>query len=103
MDLVVEIYQLLEGCKDFGLGDQMRRAAVSVPSNIAEGFDRHSNKEFVRFLYIAKGSCAEIRTQLIIALRTNLIPTSRAHELIERSRNLSGMIYKLIQTRLERF
>jgi len=53
--------------KDLGLKDQIRRAAVSISSNIAEGFERCNNKEFIRFLYYAKGSASEIRTQLLIA------------------------------------
>jgi four helix bundle protein len=53
--------------KDFGLRDQIRRAAVSIPSNIAEGFGRGGNKEFLQFLSIAKGSLFELKTQLIIA------------------------------------
>jgi four helix bundle protein len=54
--------------KDFGLRDQIRRAAVSAMSNIAEGFERCSDKEFHRFLYIAKGSAGEVRSQLFVAL-----------------------------------
>ena len=66
----MDIYRLSEAsglAKDFGLRDQIRRAAVSVPSNIAEGDERDTDKDGVRFLYIAKGSLAELRTQLEIA------------------------------------
>ncbi len=68
-DLAVYIYKLTNTgsfSKDFGLRDQIRRAAVSIPSNIAEGDERDTNKESVRFLYIAKGSLAELLTQLEI-------------------------------------
>ena len=61
ISLTIEIYQLLKNCNDFGFRDQIRRAAFSIPSNIGEGYDRQTNKEFVQLLYIAKGSCAEVR------------------------------------------
>ncbi len=69
-ELVEEIYQLSAGgglSKDFGLRDQIRRAAVSIISNIAEGFARQTDKEFVQFLYMAKGSVAEVQSQLYVA------------------------------------
>ncbi|HEX7860107.1 MAG TPA: four helix bundle protein [Verrucomicrobiae bacterium] len=59
--------------KDFGLRDQLRRAAVSIASNIAEEFERSGNKEFIHFLYIAKGSAGEVRTQLYIAFDLNYL------------------------------
>ncbi len=68
--LVKDIYKITTEpafSKDFGLKDQIRRCAVSIPSNIAEGYERKSNVEFIRFLYISKGSAGELRTQLYIA------------------------------------
>jgi four helix bundle protein len=83
--LAVEIYELTGAgplSRDFGLRDQMRRAAVSIPSNIAEGDERDTNKESVRFLYIAKGSLAELRTQLEIARDVGAL-SSESHDVLE--------------------
>lgn len=60
--LVSDVYKLLAGCRDFGFKDQIQRAAVSVMSNIAEGFDRASNKEFIQFLVISRGSVSEVKS-----------------------------------------
>ena len=85
-DLAVYIYRLTsEGAflKDYGLRDQMRRAAVSIPSNIAEGDELGSQKQAVRYFYIAKGSSAELRTQLYIAEQIGVISKELAGELRE--------------------
>ena len=76
MKLVKNIYKITELFPDsekFGLTNQMRRASVSIPSNIAEGMARSSDKETIRFLNIASASCAELETQLIIAIELNFI------------------------------
>ena len=76
IDLVIDIYQLSQNfphSEKFGLTSQIRRASVSIPSNISEGAARSSKKEFIRFLYIALGSVAEIETQLEIAYRLKFI------------------------------
>ena len=65
--LSVDIYKAFSECRDFGFKDQIFRAGLSVPSNTAEGYERNSPREFVRFLNIAKGSIGELRTQLYIA------------------------------------
>ena len=70
---IYEVTRHGEFAKDFGLRDQIRRAAVSAMSNIAEGFDRGGRPEFHQFLVIAKGSCAEVRSQLYVALDAGYI------------------------------
>lgn len=81
--------------KDFGLRDQLRRAAVSVMSNLAEGFERGHRKEFRQFVLIAKGSCAEARTQLYVALDAGYLDAESFKELhqkgIEIGRILGGL------------
>lgn len=101
--LAVEIYRFLENCRDYGLRDQMQRAAVSIPSNIAEGFDRNTNKEFIRFLYISKGSCAELRTQLYLAVKTDVLDKSISDELLESTKKISVMLHQFIKVRNEKF
>ena len=82
--------------KDYGLSDQIRRAAVSIMSNVAEGFERGATTEFVQFLYIAKGSCGEVRAQLQIALDQGYL-TAQAHaSLADSARRISGMISNFI-------
>jgi four helix bundle protein len=99
MNLCDEIYSYLKKCNDFGLRDQMQRSSVSIPSNIAEGFELNTNKGFIRHLYIAKGSGGELRTQLYIAIRQGYIPESAGEELVHRCKNLGGMIYNFIKAR----
>ncbi len=73
MDLTVDVYNVVKVLpveERYALSDQLRRAAVSIPSNIAEGFGRHTEKELKQFLSIAKGSVYEVETQLLIGLRT---------------------------------
>ncbi len=82
--------------KDFGLRDQIQRAVVSIMSNIAEGFERGGNQEFVQFLYIAKGSCGEVRSLLYVALDQGYITRELFVEMSNSSKRLSGMLAGLI-------
>ncbi len=104
--LVKQIYEITNDgpfARDFGLRDQIRRAAVSTMSNIAEGFERGSNKEFVRFLYMAKGSAGEVRSQLYAAADLGYLKEQRSDELIgfveTVSRRIAGFINYLKSTR----
>ena len=93
--LTGEIYRLTRNSKfskDFGLSGQIQRAAVSIMSNIGEGFERGGNQEFVQFLYIAKGSCGEVRAQLYVAVDQGYIAEKEADDLIDSLKRLSVMI-----------
>lgn len=103
MILATEVYGALKELRDFSLRDQMQRCAVSVPSNIAEGYERQSNREFIKYLYIARGSCAELRTQLYLVIKLGLLETELGKRLVEKTRIISAMIHRLIQVRKERF
>lgn len=94
------VYQITQSerfSKDFGLRDQIRRAAASIMSNIAEGFERGGNQEFVQFLYVVKGSCGEVRSQLYIAFDQNYVSRSGLdHQLADSFKRLSSMISNFI-------
>jgi four helix bundle protein len=102
MRLSISVYTAMKDCKDFGLKDQMQRASVSIPSNIAEGYERQTNKEFIQFLFIAKGSCGELRSQLYLAKELEYIFQEDCVQLIAQSKRLSAMIYNFIKTRRTR-
>lgn len=97
--LAAEVYRAFRESRDYGLKDQMTRAAVSLPSNIAEGHERASAKEFVRFLNIAKGSLAELRTQLYIAQKIGAIETKAASGMIGECKEFGAMIHALSKSR----
>jgi four helix bundle protein len=97
--LTKEIYRLTSGAKfsrDFGLRNQIQNAAISVMSNIAEGFERSGNQEFVQFLYVGKGSCGEVRSQLYVAVDQEYVSAKESEELMNSFKRLSSMIGSLI-------
>lgn len=94
----METYRLLRDCRDYSFKDQICRAAVSVPSNIAEGMERDSVKETIHFLHIAKGSCAEVRTQALIALRIGYLTSGQAESYIDEMKQVSKMLHGLIKS-----
>lgn len=95
-ELVLKIYEITNSFPNnekFGLISQIRRSAVSIPSNIAEGSAKESNKEFYRFLEIAKGSSYELETQLIISYELNYVDNIISNSLIKEINELQKMIY----------
>lgn len=103
-DLAVSIYKLTsEGnfAKDYGLRDQIRRAAVSISSNIAEGDELDTNKQAIKFFYIAKGSSAEVLTQAIIAYEIGYLSKERFIYIEIECQAISSMLAKLIQARAQ--
>jgi four helix bundle protein len=99
-ELTREIYRITsEGnfARDFEPRNQIRRAAVSILSNIAEGFERTGNREFVQFLSMAKGSCGELRAQLYVALDQNYITSAQFEALSQQARSVSQLTSGLIR------
>ena len=94
--MVYQITNCPSFSKDFALTNQIRRSGISIASNIAEGFERDGNKEFINFLYIAKGSCGELRCQLYIALNLNYLEQIRFEELYNLATEISKSLGKLI-------
>jgi four helix bundle protein len=107
MEIVKQIYLISTDsnlCKDFALRDQLRRAALSIPSNIAEGFERYSKKEYLNFLNFAKGSAGELRSLLLVASEIGYLDPIKHNELrnsiLEISRYLSNHIKSLRKSSL---
>lgn len=96
--LAIKIYNTFEASKDFGYKSKIERASVSIMNNIAEGYERQSNKEFRQFLYIAKGSCGEVRSMLYLANDLNKINNELFNELYSLSLEISKLLSGLIKT-----
>ena len=98
--LTKEIYAVTSDggfARDFGLRDQIRRAAISILSNIAEGFERGGDKEFAQFLAVAKGSCGEVRAQLYVAMDQHYITKEQFDNLLEGTLQVSRLLGGLIK------
>ena len=100
--LTVEIFKAFRPCQEFTLKDQIQRAALSIPSNVAEGAERGSNKDFAHFVNIAKGSCGELRTQLYIARKLDFVGKTESEKLVSESKELSAMLEGLRRSVLSR-
>ena len=101
MDLSVEVYKATSGFpreEIYGLTSQIKRSAISIPSNIAEGAGRNSNKEFIHFLGIANGSSYELQTQLIISNKLNLISNETLESLLKPIEEIQKMTYTFQNT-----
>jgi len=99
LDLVADVYKLIALFppeEKYGLRSQISRAAVSIPSNIAEGSSRNSEHEFIRYLEIAIGSAFKLETQLLIAQKLNLIPHDLVNEILEKLDHIQKQIHNLI-------
>ena len=103
VDLAAMVYVSFQSCRDFGFRDQIQRAAVSISSNIAEGYERSSNPEFIRFLDIARGSCGEVRSLSHVALRVSLLPSATSEKLAVAGKRLSKRIARLMEVRRTQF
>ena len=97
--LSADIYKATKDQKDFGFRDQISRAGLSIPSNIAEGFERRTHKECLRFLHYAKGSCGELRTQIYIGMDIEYIDRETGKKWAHETQELSLMLGGLIQTK----
>jgi four helix bundle protein len=95
--LSVDMYALTGGCSDWGFRNQITRSALSIPSNIAEGYERDSAGERCHFLRIAKGSCAECWTQLLIGIEAGLVDRAKARPVLLELEEISAMIAGLVK------
>lgn len=97
-DLTVLVYCEFRELKDYGFKDQVCRAAISISNNIAEGFDRNTSKEFVRFLFISKGSCSEVKSMMYLAHRLGYTNKDSFEKMTGLCDEISKMIRGLIQS-----
>ena len=99
MEICHEVYLCMKDSRNFKLKDQMFDSSVSMPSNIAEGFELHTDRLFIRHLYISKGSAGELRTQMYLAIRQQHVPEDIGKNLINRIKRLAAGIQNFIAER----
>lgn len=100
LDLIEKVYSFLQSQsfeKEFEFNNQIKRASFSISNNIAEGSEYNNNRQFIRYLKIAKGSCAEVRSMLIVSKRLKLGDQNKAGEIITLSREVSSNISNFIK------
>ena len=97
-DFAVNIYKIFSKIKDYNFKDQILGAVVSISNNIAEGFERNSDNEFIRFLNISKASCSEVKSMIYLSKRLNYINHANSEELIKQCSEISMIIYGLIKS-----
>ncbi|MDU0809041.1 four helix bundle protein [Aquirufa regiilacus] len=95
VELTISIYASLELINDFGLKNQIQRASLSISNNIAEGFERGSDRDFKRFLYIAQGSCSEVKSMLYVATRLNYLKNESYITLNHQVTEIGKMLFGL--------
>jgi four helix bundle protein len=93
-----DLYKYFAKINDYGFKDQITRSRLSIPSNIAEGAERNSKKDFIRFLQYAQGSCGELRTQIYIGIDIGYISQEAGKEWIQTTRELSAMLVGFINS-----
>ena len=97
VQLSVSLYVATKELRDFGFRDQLTRSGLSIPSNIAEGYERDSDAEIAQFLKIAKGSTGELRTQLLIGIQAGFLDPEKAKSWAEEARQLGAILSALIR------
>jgi len=95
--LSADLYLYFKSCKDYGFKDQITRSGLSVPSNIAEGMTRESEREKYRYLSIAKGSCTELRTQIYIGIEVHYIENEVGRNWLNQTRHVAAMLEGLMK------